>query len=37
VVCGAQPAVADVFDTVALGDLIPVLPDAEAALAYLGA
>lgn len=37
VICGAQPAVAEVFHTVALDELIPVLPDAGAALAHLAA
>jgi anti-anti-sigma factor len=37
VICGAQPAVAEMFSTVALDDLIPVLPDADAALRHLRA
>lgn len=31
VLCGAQPLVADLFETVALGDIVPVVPDAAAA------
>lgn len=34
---GVQPAVAEVFSTIALDDLIPVLPDEAAALAQIGA
>lgn len=34
---GVQPAVAEVFRTVALDDLIAVLPDEAAALAQIGA
>jgi anti-anti-sigma factor len=34
---GVQPAVAEVFSTIALDDLIPVLPDAAAARAQIGA
>ena len=34
---GVQPAVAEVFSTIALDDLIPVLPDEAAARAQIGA
>lgn len=37
VIFGTQPAVLEVFRTVALDDLMPVLPDAESALAHVAA
>ncbi len=37
VIFGAQPAVAEVFRTIALDDLIPVMPDEAAALAQIQA
>ncbi|MEO3473422.1 STAS domain-containing protein [Roseomonas sp. CAU 1739] len=37
VIFGVQPAVAEVFRTIALDDLIPVVPDEAAALAHLAA
>lgn len=37
VLFGAQPAVAEVFNTVALDDLIPVTPDEGTALAQIAA
>lgn len=37
VICGAQPAVAEVFTTVALDDLIPIVADEASAIARLGA
>lgn len=37
VIFGVQPAVAEVFHTIALDDLIPVLADEAAALAHLKA
>ncbi|MBR0683469.1 STAS domain-containing protein [Roseomonas eburnea] len=37
VICGAQPAVSEVFTTVALDELIPIVADEAAARAHLGA